>query len=146
MNINNKIWIIFSLVIVFIAGIVCGVLLDKNVLDRDEKGSSQRRRSTHFPTMEMMAKELSLTSEQQDKIKEFFSSNEERFRALRSEVHKSLSDIRTQMFTDIKSVLDENQRKKFEAMIERYKAQRRREHEERKNQAERSHQDRGEKE
>jgi len=143
---NYKIWIIFSLVIVFIAGIVCGVLLEKNVLDRAGKDSSQRRRSTHFPTMEIMAKELSLTSEQKDKINELFSSNEERFCALRSEVHKSLSDIRTQMVADIKSVLDENQSKKFEAMIERYKAQRRREHEERKKQAEQSHRDRGEKE
>ncbi len=143
---NYKIWIIFSLVIVFMAGIVCGILLEKNVLDRDGKESSQRRRSTHFPTMEIMAKELSLTSEQQDKIKEFFSSNEARFRALRSEVHKSLSDIRTQMVADIKSVLDENQSKKFEAMIERYKTQRRREHEERKKQADQSHRDRGDRE
>jgi len=143
---NYKIWIIFSLVIVFIAGIVCGILLEKNVLDRDGKESSQKRRSTHFPTMEIMAKELSLTSEQQYKIKELFSSNEERFCALRNEVHKSLSDIRTQMVADIKSVLDENQSKKFEAMIERYKAQRRRAHEERKKQAEQSHRDRGDRE
>ena len=143
---NYKIWIIFSLIIVFIAGIVCGILLEKQVFDKEGKGSSHRRRSTHFPTLEMMAKELSLTSDQQDKIKELFSSNEERFRTLRSEVHKTLSDIRSQMITDIKSVLDDNQNKKFEAMIEKYKAQRRREHEERKNRADRTQQKRGEKE
>lgn len=143
---NYKIWIIFSLVIVFIAGIVCGMLLEKNFLDRDGKASHQRRRSTHFPTLEMMAKELSLTSEQQDKIKDLFSSNEERFRTLRNEVHKTLSDIRSQMITDITSVLDDNQNKKFEAMIEKYKAQRKRDHEEKKKQDEQTQRERGEKE
>jgi len=143
---NYKIWTIISLVIVFIAGIVCGVLLEKHVLDRDGKHSSKRQRTALFPSLEMMAKELSLTSEQEGKIKELFSSNEERFRTLRSEVHKSLSDIRTQMIIDIKSVLDDNQNKKFEAMIEKHKAQEKREREEREKRAEKSHREKGEKE
>lgn len=143
---NYKIWIIFSLVIVFIAGLVCGILLENHVLEKDGKDSSRTRRSTHFPTLEMMAKELSLTSDQQGRIKGLFSSNEERFRALRSEVHKSLSDIRTQMIVDIKRVLDDNQNKKFEAMIEKYKAQRKKEHEEWEKRAKQSQREKGEKE
>jgi len=143
---NYKIWIIFSLVIVFIAGIVCGVLFEKHVIDRESKGSRGRRGSVHFPTLETMAKELSLSTGQQDKIKELFSSNEERFRALRSEVHTSLLDIRTQMISDIESVLDGDQNKKFKAMIEKYKEQRKREHEEWKKHAERSRGEKGDKE
>jgi len=143
---NYKIWIILSLIIVFIAGIVCGVLFEEHILQRQRKGSRGRQSSVHFPSLEIMARELILTSEQQEKINALFSRNEEHFRALRSEVHKSLSDIRSQMITDIKSVLDDNQNTKFEAMIEKYKAQRRKEREERKNHAARSQREKGEKE
>jgi hypothetical protein len=142
---NYKMWIILSLITVFIAGVLCGVLFKEHILERERRGSRGKRSSVHFPTLEIMAQELNLTSEQQNNIKEFFSSNEERFRALRNDVHKSLSSIRTQMIADIKSVLDEDQNSKFEAMIEKYKAQRRREIEERKKQAERSHGDKGNK-
>ena len=67
---NYKIWIIISLVIVFIAGGVCGILFQEHILDKKGKDSSRRRRSPHFPTLEIMAKELSLTSAQQDQIKD----------------------------------------------------------------------------
>ena len=141
---NYKIWIIISLVLVFIAGGICGVLFQEHVLDKKGKDSSRRRRSPHFPTLEIMATELSLTSEQQDKIKELFNNNEERFRSLRKEVHENLSSIRSQMITDIKNVLDKDQITKFEAMIERYEARIKREHEERKKRSKKNHRERGE--
>jgi Spy/CpxP family protein refolding chaperone len=142
---HYKVWIILSLVIVFIAGGVCGALFQEHILDRRGKDSSRRRRSPHFPTLEIMAKELSLTSAQQDKIKELFNSNEERFHSLRKDVHDNLTAIRSQMIADIKDVLDDNQNGKFEAMIKRYEARIKKEHEERKKHAEKAHQERGEK-
>lgn len=143
---NYKIWIVFSLVIVFIAGGICGILFQDHILDRKGQDSIRRRRSPHFPTLEIMSKELNLSSAQQDKIQELFNSNEERFQTLRKDVHKSLSGIRSQMITDIKSALDENQNAKFEAMIERYEARIRKEHAERKKHAEKAHRKSGEKE
>ncbi len=137
---NYKIWIILSLIIIFIAGVVSGVLFEDHILER------KRRGSVHFPSLEIMAQELTLSLEQQSEIKELFKSNEERFHTLRKEVHKSLAGIRTQMISDIKSVLDDNQNKKFEAMIKKYKAQRQKEHEERKKRSEQSHQNKREKE
>jgi Spy/CpxP family protein refolding chaperone len=143
---NYKIWIILSLVIVFIAGGVCGVLFQEHILDKRGRDSSRRRRSPHFPTLEIMAKELNLTSGQQDQIKDLFNSNEEHFRTLRKEVHENLAGIRSQMIVDIKNVLDEDQSVKFEAMIKRYEARIMKEHEERKKRAEKAHRERGEKE
>jgi hypothetical protein len=143
---NYKIWIILSLIIVFIAGVVCGVLFEDHILERKRRGSHERRGSVHFPSLEIMAQELNLSLDQQSEIKELFKSNEERFHTLRKEVHKSLAGIRTQMISNIKSALDDNQNKKFEAMIEKYKAQRQKEHEERKKRAEQSHQNKREKE
>jgi hypothetical protein len=143
---NYKAWIILSLVIVFIAGGVCGVLFQEHILDKRGKDPRGRRRGPPFPTLEIMAEELSLTSTQQDKIKGLFNSNEERFHTLRKEIHENLSNIRSRMIAEVKSTLDEDQNKKFEAMIKRYEARIRKEHEERRKQFKKDHQDSGERE
>lgn len=142
---NYKLWIILSLIVVFIAGVVCGVLIDKNMLNK-RKHDSRRRSSTRFPTLEMMAEELSLSAEQQAQIREIFHNNEERFKSLRKDMDNRLSDIRKQLLTDIKSVLTDEQRAKFEAMIEKYRSQRKQESEERKKRQESSNRDKGNKE
>jgi len=141
---NYKLWIILSLIVVFIAGVISGVLIDKNMLNKRTR-DSHRRSSTRFPTLEMMAEELALNTEQQAQIREIFHNNEERFKSLRSDRDKRLSDIRTQLLTDIKSVLTNEQKVKFEAMIEKYRSQRKREYEERKRRQEKSDRDKGDK-
>jgi DNA anti-recombination protein RmuC len=134
---NYKLWIILSLIVVFIAGVISGILIDKNVLN-ERKHDTRRRSSTHFPTLEIMAEELALSTEQQEQIKEIFQNNEERFKNLRSDTHRRLSDIRAQLLTDINSVLTNEQKTRFEAMIDKYRSQRKREYEERKRQQEKS--------
>jgi hypothetical protein len=128
---NYKIWMILSLIVVFIAGVICGVLIDKNMLDK-RKHDSRRRSSTRFPTLEIMAEDLALTAEQQKQIREIFHNNEERFKGLRKDMDTRLKDIRKQLLADIKSVLSDEQKTKFDAMIEKYRAQRKKEYEARK--------------
>jgi DNA anti-recombination protein RmuC len=140
---NYKFWIILSLIVVFIAGVICGVLIDKNILDK-RKQNSRRRSSTHFPTIEMMAEELALNAEQQAQIRDIFQNNEERFKNLRKDMDKSLKEIRSQLLTDIKSVLSDEQKAKFEAMIEKYRSQRKHEYEERKRRSDKSKSDKRE--
>jgi DNA anti-recombination protein RmuC len=137
---NYKLWIILSLIIVFVAGVVCGVLIDKNMLNK-RKHDSRRRSSTRFPTLEMMAEELALSAEQQKQIREIFHNNEERFKNLRKDMDTRLSEIRAQLLTEIKSVLTDEQKAKFEAMIEKYRSQRKKESEERKRRQEKSDRD-----
>jgi hypothetical protein len=139
---NYKLWIILSLIVVFIAGAICGVLIEKNVLDNSRR-DSHKRRPTRFPSLELMAKELSLSAEQQEQIRGIFQNNEERFKNLRKDMEKRLKEIRSQLLTDINSVLDENQKVKFDEMIEKYRSQRRREHEEWKKRKERANRDKG---
>ncbi len=110
------------MVIIFAAGLVAGVFIDKHLIQK-----KIRRSPTPFPTLKIMSKELNLTSEQEQKIREIFKNNEERFKSLKKEMDGKLFAIRTQLKKDIDSVLSEEQRKKFEAMIEKYLAQRRRE-------------------
>ncbi len=129
---HYKFWIVLSLIIVFAAGVLGGVLLEQQLARNKIKKKMERRSPVRFPTLEMMAEELSLSSEQQEKIREIFRNTEERMKELNSSFRKQFSSLRSQLKDNIKSVLSEEQAQKFEAMIERYLAQRKKEMEERK--------------
>lgn len=142
---NYKFWVVFSFIVVFVAGAIGGILLEKHLLSEKPRRTERSRSSVHFPTIEMMAEELILTAGQQEKIKSFFENNEERFKGLRGHMRERLSSIRKQLIIDIKSVLSEEQTLKFETMIEKYLSQRRRENEIRKNRSRKPKKDNGEK-
>lgn len=129
---NYKFWIIFSLIIVFLVGAVAGILFEKYLLPTKAKKIKREKRPVHFPTLEIMAKELNLTSKQEEKIREIFRNNEERLKNFRSLIHERISNIRSQLKSEIKNVLTEEQNSKFEAMIEKYVQQRKKELEKRK--------------
>ncbi|MFB0566309.1 MAG: Spy/CpxP family protein refolding chaperone [Candidatus Aminicenantaceae bacterium] len=129
---HYKFWIIISLVIVFAAGVAGGIILERNFIDKKPKRISKRRNHVRFPTLDTMSQELSLTAEQQEQIREIFTNNEEKFKNLRSQMRKQLSYMRSLLKSDIKEVLTDDQNSKFEAMIEKYLSQRRKESDERK--------------
>lgn len=126
---HYKFWIILSLIFVFAAGVVAGIFIDKLFIQKrwERPGS----RPAPHRSIEMMAKELNLSSEQQEKIREIFKNNEERFKSLRKDFFDHLSEIRAQLKNEIKNVLSEEQGKKFEAMIEKHESQMKREQERR---------------
>ena len=129
---HYKLWIVLSLIIVFAAGVLGGILLEQQLAHNKMKKRTERRSPVRFPTLEMMAEELSLTSEQQEKIREIFRNTEEKMKELNSSFRKQFSSLRSQLKDDIKSVLSKEQAQKFEAMIEKYLSQRKKELEERK--------------
>ncbi len=123
----NKFWIVFSLIVVFAAGFIGGILFEKHLIDKKVEKRVKRRSSVRFPSLEMMAKELSLTPEQEEQIREIFKNNEERFKNLRKNIDDRLSSIRSQLKNEIKNVLTDEQVVEFEAMIEKYISQRKKE-------------------
>ncbi len=135
---HYKLWIIVSLILVFAAGLIGGILIDQHFIQK--KPRPPEKNSVHFPTLEIMARELNLTQDQQEKIKDIFTNNEERFKSLRKDFFDQLSTIRIQLNAEIKSVLTPEQASKFDAMIEKYVSKKRKEMEERKKRLER-HQD-----
>jgi len=116
-------WMVLSAVIVFLAGAVSGVFIDRHFLSRPHGQSGHGG----APSIEGMARDLGLTVEQQEKIKEIFRTSEERFKELRGEMHQHLGAIREQIKKEIDSVLTQEQRLKFEAMIQEHVASRQRE-------------------
>jgi hypothetical protein len=79
----------------------------------------------------MMAEELGLSSEQQEKLREIFKNNEERLNTLRNQIHDQYAALRTQLKEEMDQVFTDQQQMKFEAMIEKYLAERKKEMEKR---------------
>jgi DnaJ-domain-containing protein 1 len=79
----------------------------------------------------MMAEELGLTSEQQEKMQEIFKNNEERLNVLRSQIHDQYAALRSQLKKEMDEVFTDEQQTKFEAMIEKYLSERKKEMEKR---------------
>ncbi len=142
---HYKFWIIFSLIVVFAAGVTGGILFEKHLLDKKVDKRIKIKNSVRFPSLEMMAQELTLIPEQQEQIREIFRNNEERFKNLRSHINERLSSIRSQVKSEIKNVLNEEQNLKFETMIEKYISQRKKEMEKTKKYPKKLRKDKGDK-
>ncbi len=117
---KGKFWMGRSILVIFAAGMVSGVFIDKYLLS----GRHSRDRRGGPPSIEMMAKDLGLSQDQQDRIRVVFQQSENRFRELRSNMHLSLSQIREGIKTEIDKILTPEQKQKFEAMLMEHTGQR----------------------
>ena len=114
-----KFWIVLSLVLTFAAGVRGGIFGERFLMEKRMAGRAGR--PGPFPSLEKMAKDLGLSAEQQERIKNIFQKNEERFKELNGDLHRKLQAIREQLKAEIDSVLTPEQKKKMEEMIERYR-------------------------
>jgi len=117
-----RLWVALSMVVVFCLGVVVGVVGDRAYLKKNRPKPGQRPEP--FPTIEVMARELQLTPEQKERMKEVFRQSEARFEAFGKEIHSRLWELRNQLKTDIDSVLTPEQQKKMQEMMDRYMQQR----------------------
>lgn len=131
MNNKYKLWVTLSLIAVFILGVAVGVCGNRWLLEKKKPPSRQRQEP--FPTLEVISKELQLTPEQEEKIREVFKRSEERFQAFRKEVHTRLTELREQLKTEMDEVFTPEQEKKMQELMDRYMRQRRRDTPERRN-------------
>jgi hypothetical protein len=141
---GNKFWIVLSFIIVFAAGIAAGILFENNVLDKKPRRNGERRSPVRFPTLDMMAEELGLTAEQQEQLKEIFKNNEERLKTYRSQIHDQYTALRAQLKEEMNDVFTEEQKAKLEAMIEKYRSERKKQSEEKKRRPRNSTNNKGE--
>lgn len=141
---GNKFWIVLSFITVFAAGIAAGILFENNFLDKKPRRSEERRSSVRFPTLDMMAEELGLTAKQQEQLQEIFKNNENRLKDYRGEIHDHYKALRAQLKQEMDDVFSVEQKAKFEAMIENYLSERRKETEDRKRKQKRDPNNRGE--
>lgn len=116
---NRKYRLISFLTIlgVLVLGVVVGVVGERLIAQKQA-----HRPEPPGPTLEVMARELGLTREQQTAIKEVFKRGDERFGVLRSELHKTMREMREQLQNEIDQVLTAAQRAKLKEMIKVYEA------------------------
>ena len=128
-------WIILTLVLVFAAGVVGGVMGERWWF---AKRPQMRRpvNAERYPSHDRWAKDLGLTAEQQEKIREIFKKNDGRIKELRSDFYKHIGVMRDEMKKEIDAVLTPEQRVKNEAMIQKSMEERRKENEKRDKQNE----------
>jgi len=122
MNTKYKLWIVLSLVAVFAIGLATGYFSERYLVHKrhEMKGGPDGRRPPHFPTVESLARDLNLTRDQQDRIREIFRKNEARLKGFGDEFHKRLDEIRGQLKSEVDAVLTPEQIRKLEAMISEY--------------------------
>lgn len=124
---NYKFWIVLSFLVVFAAGLVSGVILENNILNpKPDRPSRDGRRGegVHFPTVNELEEALGLSAEQQDQIRAVFQQGEERIKKVREDIGDQYRSLQIRFLEEIKAVLDPEQVKQFEAILEEYKAQR----------------------
>ncbi|MCX6572537.1 MAG: hypothetical protein NTX99_00960 [Candidatus Aminicenantes bacterium] len=127
MKTKYKILVALTLLVVFGLGVAAGVLGQRYVTHRASRRAAAAR--PHPPSPESWAKELGLTQEQQDKMREIFKQNEERMKAYRTESRARLSELRKQLWEETNAVLTPEQKKKNDEMIRRFEEWRKKESE-----------------
>ena len=127
MKTKYKLLVVLTLLVVFGLGVVAGVLGERYVAHRAERRAAAGR--PHPPSPESWAKELGLTQEQQDKIREIFKRNEERMKAYRTESRARLGELRKMLWDETDAVLTPEQKKKNDEMIRRFEEWRKKESE-----------------
>lgn len=116
-----RIIIILSFILVFAAGLVSGIFCDKYFIKKDfRKPPPGRKPPGHFPTLEDISKELDLEESQEQEIREVFNNTEKKLDEMRHQIGRQFSSIRKELITDIKNTLNDEQKVKFDEMIERY--------------------------
>jgi Spy/CpxP family protein refolding chaperone len=121
MKSRPTLWIAAALVMVFLAGATAGFFFDRLAFPRPER-HMRRPPSSPFPSMEMLTRELGLTADQQARIRAIFARNEERFKELRGDIRRHLSEIRAQLKREMDKVLTAEQQSKLEKMIEQHRS------------------------
>jgi Spy/CpxP family protein refolding chaperone len=117
---------ITGIVLIFALGVLTGILgtdmYYKCRIERfREAGPSARKELL----VKKLTRRLDLTPQQQEKIAEIFVEMREDLSALRAKHRPELDAIRARSHARIKAILNADQQKKFDEMIERFKQRRR---------------------
>ena len=115
-----KLWVVLTLVVVFGLGAAAGIFGERYLMHRPDRRPAQPR--TPFVLLDPVVKALGLTPEQQTSIREIFKRSDERMKALDTEIHNRLREMRAQLKSEVDGILTPDQRLKLEDMIQKERA------------------------
>ncbi|MCB0335101.1 MAG: hypothetical protein KDD62_02310 [Bdellovibrionales bacterium] len=116
--------IIVNTVVLLLLGIAIGVTLTKwnSHHGRPWMGMDRDDRKDMF--LERFRDQFDLTTEQETKIKEIFEHQREKLEQLRNDIQPQFEDIRKEAREQIRSLLNEGQRKQFDRVHSRLEKRR----------------------
>jgi len=126
MNNRYRLWIVLSLLVAFAAGVLGGIFAERLFIHPRHHTRAVRGPS-HPPDLEEMARNLGLSPDQKERIRQIFESNDGKFRELYIEMHNRLSALRTEIKNQIDAVLTPEQKQKMEAIIAEHEERRKKE-------------------
>lgn len=128
MNNKYRLWIVLSLLVAFAAGVLGGIFAERRFL-HPRKHTQAQRSPSHPPDLEEMARNLGLSPEQKESIRQIFERNDSKFKELYTDMHNRLAGLRSEIKNQIDAVLTPGQREKMEGIIARHGEQRKKESE-----------------
>jgi Spy/CpxP family protein refolding chaperone len=131
-----RLWLVLTLLAAFAAGLMGGIFSERYFF-RPHRHSRSQRDTQRAPDLEQMAKDLGLSLDQKESIRQIFERNEVRFKDLRAEMRKRLSDIRAGIKDEIDAVLTPEQKQKLDSIIAQHQAKENKEAEKKRENSER---------
>jgi Spy/CpxP family protein refolding chaperone len=123
MAISDKRWKASLMVLlVFVIGFATGALTANLMPVASEKPPSREERRPRGPEgyMQHLAKELGLTPEQGEAIRQIVAETSKEYGRLRQELDPRFQDIRSRSRDRIRAVLSPEQRSKYEELVRRH--------------------------
>ena len=127
MKARIKLLIALTLLVVFGLGVAAGVLGERYLVHKKIRRPAAERQ--HAPSLDAWAKELGLTPDQQERMREIFKKNEERMKEYRTESRGRLNELRKMLWDETNAVLTPEQKLKNDEMIRRFEERRKKESE-----------------
>jgi hypothetical protein len=116
-----RFWLVLTLLVAFAAGLLGGIFSERYFF-HPRAHARARRNAQKPPDLEEMAKDLGLSLDQKEMIKQIFERNDVKFKDLRAEMHKRLSDIRSEIKDQIDAVLTPEQKQKLDSIIAQHQS------------------------
>ena len=130
---TTKTWMAVALFAALAIGAGSGILLDRYLLlpatSAEVRTGGGRHREHGQRMLEHLRERLELTETQAAELEKVLERNHETARRFWSESREGYEAIRQQFRRDIRALLTEEQREKFDAMVAEYEGERRRRHE-----------------
>jgi Spy/CpxP family protein refolding chaperone len=137
MNNKFRLWIVLSLLVAFAAGVLGGIFAER-IFFHPRQHTRAQRGPSHPPDLEEMARNLGLSTDQKESIRQIFERNDGKFKELYTDMHNRLSAIRSEIKNQIDAVLTPEQKQKMEAIIAKHGEQRKKESEQKDKNIERN--------
>jgi hypothetical protein len=117
---NGKLWFVALTLMIFIIGVLCGVIVDRGPMRRQcERPTHGVRDSRHGRKMyvEKLTKNLSLSAVQNRQLQEILKKNEPEMLRIRKDIRSKFVAYHEKVSGQIMAILDDGQKEKFRKIM-----------------------------